>query len=582
MNLLAKYLVTSFFLVIATTYLLGQRVNIPKEGIPRITEMGHNEQVWTVATDSANLLYTGTGGGLYQRDGNNINHLYSRGAIRTIVKDAAEQIFVGGANTFGYIGLDSLGRKIYVPLNEDFENPGTIEYIVFHKDLVYFLFNNGFYRYNKSTQSVDLIEDTGLVKTGFEHIDNFLFCSTDSGIFKIQDNDSIAYVFPDLSIEKTVPADNQSVWAFSNQNGCYLFRPDGSMQPVDIPIGEIIKENKFYDVKRLNESLIAFLFLDYGLILTNNDLEILTHWDASSGLSNEIYDVATDRAGNLFVSSNDRLYVLNTAATYSIINDKLGLEGLVKDAVEMDGKLYAATYKGIYYKRWGDTTEQNSSYHQFRKMEKSSLYTYDLLKVDEDILVNDYQAIGLIRNDKYTRLVDKFSQLGFVIFSPDSSKVFSTGDDGKEIVVLEKQGKNWRVVSRIPTGELYTQFNITSSVIWDHKRNWFWMGTAYNELYSFKIDSTFSQIVDVRKYGEEDGLNGKVSVRKIDNEYLFLTSTVIHKYDDSSGKFVPDERLGKNAIDLYQLKKIKDDYWFASRSIGRGVYKQNGNSFEKK
>lgn len=577
-----KYAVITLLLLraaVATSQYSNSEVFIPKEGIPRITRLFTGNQIWASAVDSNNLLYLGSTSGLSIYDGSTEKFVYKKGAIRTLSKDAEGTIFAGGTNTFGYLDLDSLGRKIYVPINEKFQKSGTIDEIDFYENWVFFLHKNGFYRYNRLTHEVNSITATGTLHEGFELNHEFLFCSA-GGIIKLNQEDSVIVVSDQLFVNGAIRNNDGSTWGFSSSSGSFLFNTDGSIIEKELPITRLIKKYALYEAKRLNDQLVAFLFLDQGLIITDNDFNILTHWNASIGLEDQVYDVSVDLSGNLLVTFDDGLLVVNTATPYSIFNESQGLEGLVKDVMESNNKLYAATFKGLYYKDWDDTIQKNASYHRFKKVENSGTYNYDLLAVGEDVLVNAYQSIGVIRYGVYTKLYDKITQSGFVIFSEDSSKVLATGHQGREIIVLEKIRSDWEVVAKINTGDLHSQFSSTSTIFWDSDRKWYWMSTAYGDLYSFRINDAYDKLVDTKAYGESDNLPGKARVRKIDSQFTFLTSGSLYRYDDESALFIPDSRLGIDLVDIYQLEKVEDDFWFASRIDGAGVLQQMQGTFQ--
>ena len=93
-------------------------------GIPIMQSFGvrdyeeHNQN-WAAVQDAAGVLYVGNKDVVLAYDGQSWESIHTGGSfIRCLAVDAADRIWIGGVDEFGYLEADGLGGRRYISLGE--------------------------------------------------------------------------------------------------------------------------------------------------------------------------------------------------------------------------------------------------------------------------------------------------------------------------------------------------------------------------------------------------------------------------------------------------------------------------------
>lgn len=573
-------LLLSFALTIACANAQTEQFHVSYEGIPASKFLFESQQVWDVAQDTTGLLYV-AGSNLFEYDG--ISHrIVANEVMRSLEVSPEGRIYGGGVGEFGYVNKDTLGYPYFHSLAgrlSDSEEIDQIEAVLIENSIVYFAGSNTIYQYDEIEDTLSVLPTPTRAYPLFTFRGKVFSMVNDRGIFEIQ-RDTLVY-FPDQPSlagmgATSVLAYEDSLILLSADFGSMVLK-NGEYQPLDLIDKSWLIENVLYRVQEISEDFFCFSFLKGGAVITDKLFRPIVRFDESQGFDDQVYSVVKGRENELFLCTNNGVFVLDLNSHITYHSPQTGLKGLVTDIEEIGLDLYVSTFDGIYQTRWltnEDPTKTDAN--RFQKVMDSEIYSYDLLPTANGTLVNAYQGVGVITQGKYSRLISKLSSNGFVTFSPDSTLILATGDAGNEVLVLsEGIDDNWVLRNRIDTRDHAALFNGFRKIQWDEKLNKYW-GTTFNSVFTIEFDASLESLVGVQFYDESNGLPAETgnTVVRLGNEIRFLTNFGLYAYDIPSGKFVKDDRFG-NLFDeagFYLLsKKNEHEYWYVSRDGTRGL-----------
>ncbi|MEO9474577.1 MAG: ATP-binding protein [Cyclobacteriaceae bacterium] len=575
------------FLIVCYIQAQPDQVHFSSEGIPAMDYLFGSEQIWDVIQDSTGMLIVATGA-LKEYDGKDVRVIQSDVVIRVLEKSESSRIYAGGVNDFGYLTKDSVGRTCFVSLTSklsEASEPDKIEHILIKGGSIYFAGTNHIYQYEEETDQVVTYHTTARSYPLFKY-EGSVYCIIDNqGIFELNDG-SLRYYedqpnYEGIGATSVISYESDSLVLFSSSFGALKFKA-GKYSKMDVFGDDFLNKELLYSVEPLNSGNYAFCFLKGGLVITDERFQPIVRYDETNGFSNLVYGVREGLHNELWVCTNNGLFVLDLNSNIFFHNKLTGLEGLVTDILSIGDSLFVSTFNGVFTTLWSDTSDPLDRHsHRFSKVSGSGIYSYDLLQTPEGLLVNSYQNVGIIANDKYTVLATKMSSNGFVTFSPDSSRILATGDAGNELLVFTRKGKSWKLNNTIDTREFSSIFNVFKKIFWDDKLQKYWGSTSRN-IFTLEFDSSFQQLVELELFDEEDGLpNAKGNtVVKLGEQIRFLTNFGLYKLDYDSTRFLKDLRFGElfDSNGFYLLNQEDENkYWYASRDGTQGMIYRPSN-----
>ncbi|WP_370088805.1 response regulator [Ekhidna sp.] len=565
-----------------------KQLNFSSEGIPPYVYLLESNQVWDVISDDNGLVYLAKGGDILEYDGVSYRNIFVSGLINHFAKTENGRIYAAGKKEIGYLDNDSLGRVVYHSLTPKLseENKSEIvEQIFIHDNQIFFAGYSRIYQYDESADSLIVYKTESRAYPIYQMDGKVYSIIEEAGIFELvngelKEIESNTY-FENFGATSVAPLSNDSLVLFDSSYGAMLLDSHGFRQ-FEIGWDDFLKKKKLYLVDQISSEYYGFSFLEGGLVITDNQFNPVLLLDEQVGLSDIVLNIHLTGQNELWICTNSGVYVLDLNSQITLHNKATGLKGLVTDIEERDGLLYVATFDGVYTKPWeGKVNVLENDERLFTKIPGSGIYSYDLLPLENGFFVNAYEGVGIIRNDRFRKLVSKNSSNGFVTFSPDSTKVIATGDAGEEIVVFTIQGGDWKLSHRIDTKAYSSTFNVFKKIFWDEEAQHYW-GTSGNDVFSFKFDKDFTKLLSFNSYGREDGLpqKQKNAVVKLGEEIRFLSDSGLFYFDHSQTKFIKDGRFGDlfDTNGFYLLdKEDENTYWYASRDGTKGTIFRNNS-----
>ncbi|NBB73004.1 MAG: response regulator, partial [Bacteroidetes bacterium] len=315
-----------------------------------------------------------------------------------------------------------------------------------------------------------------------------------------------------------------------------LFRYDGrTLQPIPSPANALLREHLLYRGIALPGGRFAFATLRGGVFILSDDGQIERIIDTQDGLQdNTVTNLFTDGEGGLWLTLNDGIARADWPAPFTSFGEANGLAGIVEAIARHDGRLYAATNRGVFVL---SPTSQRAA--RFSALTAPPTDCRSLLSVGRDVLAGCGDGLYRIRGTTATRLFASSSirALGAAPF--DSTLVLAGDSDGLRRV--ERRGDRWVAAGLIagldqPVSRI--AFAPDGAV---------WAGLSPEGVARVRNVTAAAPEVTVFRPGERDLPSGGIYLARDTEHPLFLTETGLYRYvadPDGTESFQPDARFG--------------------------------------
>jgi signal transduction histidine kinase/DNA-binding response OmpR family regulator len=319
-------------------------------------EYGAGEQNWAFAQDDRGVIYVGNNLGVLEYDGASwrLVRVPNQSVVRSLAKDDHGRIYAGAVGEFGYLEPDAGGRTKFVSLlshvpSEDrafgdvWRTLLTPEGVYFQSQQYLFRWSNGGIRVWKPLSR--------FYRAGVAH--GVLYIGQpETGLMRMV-GDSLQEVpggrqFVGEPRPVILPYEAGKILVGTDSDG--LFLADGqSVTRFPTEIDGWLRANELYRGTELPDGTIALASGGGGVAILDRQGRLQQLFDASVGLPQQAYYVASDRQGALWLELDDGIARVETPSPISVFDRASGLTGSVSYIYRHLGTLYVATAKGVYY-----------------------------------------------------------------------------------------------------------------------------------------------------------------------------------------------------------------------------------------
>ncbi len=591
----------SFLLALMSTMASAQStLIINDEGIPPITHYpssvyNGDEQVWDIIQDDQGMIYLGTMSAIIQFDGTTwskvpLGDVKFQG-ITSFCKNDRGTIYVISAGDFGYLKTNQLGKMVYQSLNHLLPEAAR------NDNFIRCEYSDG-KLYSTGMSSIRIFDesDSSMV---YKEVGEMTFPSiyTESGAyhaigtrgyFKLQNDSLIPFernqVFENQYITIALHNDDQ-ILTGSSYSGMFSISEDTIIRILQFD-APMLRQSNFYCSEMLNDQYQLFGTLNKGLIVYDNDYNLMLKLDASKGMDDAIFCIYVDDMNNAWIGSNKGAFMIDFQSAYSIIDTRLGLEGVVNVIEEDNGKLYFGSTEGLYAKDWqiGDT--QKEGYQQIDRLDYDGGYVSDLLKGQSKILLNTNETMGEIDGMEFGKIRERYGDATPLTYLNDSTLAMTTGNNNSLLEVFEYSDQ-WNYshtikFDQMPSNLIYLTY--------DPKNDCYWASNI-NDLVRFNLDEGNRNVTDYKFYNSENGLPADVYNYgvMVDGSVLFLTGQGIYEYHAKQDTFVISDLLESvdSTLPLFDfVAGAENEYWYvsgaASDEPGFGKIDLNNSKIENR
>jgi len=531
------------------------------------------DQTWAIIQDNRDVMYFGTNSGIVEYDGNKWQMilLSNNSGIRSMDKDSAGIVYVGGTGEFGYLASDSTGQISYISLKSYLDSLHTEFTDVWQVKVtntgVYFVTRNWVFRWYMNQMSVvksKLDSFYGLIAG-----EKLFVVERAGGIHEVKDDTTYILPFteqimPDTGLFSLLPFSDNSL-LFLNDKQFYIYNYDLVehyaenyaneidstlfFTPFKSEIQNFVRENKLYSSISLNEDLYAIGTIRNGIVFFNSIGEFLDIFNKDNGLyDNTILSLFQDKFGDLWIGTNNGIMRLEINNPLTVFNDENGLEGSVLTTIEHNGIRYAGTNYGVF--RLDEYKKDGFSDVRYKSISPNKSSYWCFLPYDDILLTSgDYGLETVLYNTtKEVLETEKIFSFGRSYRYPNT--VFIGMLDSFGYFQVKRNRKNNK--TDFYNYNTLEDIKETIRIIATDSVGNLWASSEYNGIYhiqfhNYSLDSTI-----ITKYDTIDGLPRMDFnyVYNIDNRILIGTASGLYTLNLNDGKstkkytIVPDTSYG--------------------------------------
>ncbi len=531
---------------------------------------------WAIVKDKRGIMYFANDEGVLEYDGVNWKLIKLKVIVRSLAIDSSGILYVGGDAEFGYIQPDKSGNLYYTSLSDSLDDNikdfSAINSLFATDKGVYFCSRERIYHYHKNKISVIKLGKGAWVSF---YIDKTIYSGDYyKGLQKIV-NDSVVlckkgsyYINKDIS--GMISSGKNEVLISTNLNELYFYntKTGNSYKPDSENFNNLENLLKKYElyINSFKKTKTGYLINTKwaGIIITNNNFEIVGHYNKQSGLQDETvissyykYGTSTEPVWLGLYNGIARIE-LNTPIRK--IPENMGLSEEVNEITRFKGELYFASITGVYKIRYIDSIDA----YRFNVIDKTNQrQCWSFFNIDDNLITT---SISLY-NITYPQVaVTKADNHIYKLISYNNS-IYAAGVNG--IIEYSFDGNKFRKKKKIKG--INTEIKDMNT---DSYGN-LWLKSNKNNLIRLTINK-YDTIV--KNFDQKDGFpkTENLLLFKYSDKLYFSTDNKLLTYDNETNRLVEEKSLKNNFHNI--LVNIKD---FASDNFGNIYISKNVNSFNK-
>ncbi|WP_375579466.1 ATP-binding protein [Marivirga tractuosa] len=272
--------------------------------------------------DEDGIMYFGNENGLLEFDGTHWQ-LYRTPDYTPIsfLKIIGDKIYTFGSNEFGFFQRNQIGNMIYHPLNDQSIGEIDIPYvwkIIEHNGDVFFNSDSSLFKWDG--EILKKIQTDNKYLTIYKVEDDLLVSiyGEEGGLARLE-NDTFNLINEDFIFEddyawEILQKEDKEWLLFTSESGIFKLDPETYETELwDNEINQYFLQDStyLYYVEKFQDSLFLASTWQNGIVLFNDDGDIIKKLDKKSGLFSNYYtDPIEDRRGNIWLTSGFGLQYL--------------------------------------------------------------------------------------------------------------------------------------------------------------------------------------------------------------------------------------------------------------------------------
>jgi serine phosphatase RsbU (regulator of sigma subunit) len=525
---------------------------------------GHESANWASVQDKNGIMYFGNAGGVVQFDGHSWDFIsLDRQSIwvKSLAVNAENKIFVGAENEFGSLSPDYSGKLRYKSLSselpdslKDFSSISRIwvlqNQVVFQSEEAVFLVEG---------ESIQAILPETSFHLSFSLEGDFFVRQRGIGIMKLIGHElqlvKGSETFKNLGVLAILPTANPSKYLTITREDGFWITDKKSFESIRIKSKdepELINA-QIYGCIRLADGNIALNTLAGGIIICNENMEILSFLNKTNGLKvNGALSLTQDYQENIWAGLENGIALWKYTSPFSLYSSESGISGNIRSISRYNSKLYVGTSDGLFVQQETFPVLSNA----FIPVKGFSKEVKTLELHDDALLISTLTGIYELKGERSVCISE--SDHSAISFSKNLNLLFAADKNG---LSLYNPHAAWKKVFTFPeiTEEIIRIYEIPGK-----EKHIFWMGTARQGLIRLKFSSPSDYQVD--KYDAFDGLieNSWVFPMSINGQVVFSQRTGLMQFvDEEILKLqLPDSlknrpEFSRGYFDFYSIDSLK-------------------------
>lgn len=307
---------------------------------------------YAITQDDQGRMHIANRQGVLRFDGTFWSITSTPGTVLSIKYDKLSNlVYVGCINDYGYIETDATGRETYISLSKGDVFAKNIAKIEVFENFVYFLGEDNLFEYSKIDQKI--------IQSYKDHIVNFF--AFEKNIYACYENSTISKLgitkfkeqhfgnMPNEDIIFSTPLNENSNLIGTISNKLFILYAN-SFREIKLKDASYIEHCELLDAIVIDPQTAIIATTKGGCLVVNIQTgETISVINYYSGLpDNEVYAIGKDASGGLWIAHEFGITRLDYNIPFRCFSNYLGLEGRIETAITFNGNLYVGTNEGIY------------------------------------------------------------------------------------------------------------------------------------------------------------------------------------------------------------------------------------------
>ncbi|MBL4593987.1 MAG: SpoIIE family protein phosphatase [Flavobacteriales bacterium] len=446
--------------------------------------------IWDITQDNNGLMYFGTSGGVLQYDGSSWQNISidNETTVRALDIDKNGVVYVGAKNEFGYIGIDSLKRPIYMSLSKDLaeENQDFTDVwnVYATNEGVFFLTFKRIYRWHNNQIDVYNYDDI-TAHLGFYVNQHLYLVLLNKGLHVFKKDKFVPVVgglhYEGKTIYSILPYDDDNIIVATRNEGLEIHNiRTGEILPFKNSVNEEIKNNKVYHGTVSENGELVIATLKKGIYVIDRNGDLVRHINQENGLqNNNVKYVFKDNYGGLWAGTAVGISYIDLNLPLTFFGSENGIAGYTRDVIRYNEQIYIATGNGIYYLDKNELELQK----KFKPFKNTDDQFWDFIVVKDHLLVGGSHGFYEIKDNKIKRIKSFNSNAVFSMLqsSSDENRIYLALKNGVAIAEVTENNE-------VKVVHQFDEYNTESHQMGEDENGNLWIATAFD--YLIKIDHT--------------------------------------------------------------------------------------------
>ncbi len=547
--------------------------NIKSIGVPYVQNYPKSlyqsgNQNWSIAKDNLGVMYFGNAQGLLSYDGKYWQQyiMPNRQIVRSVASDTDGIIYTGGFGEFGYWS-DKENQLTYTSLINLIPKSHQIKDEIWKiytlgKKVVFQSFST-IYIYEHKKISVVTADQPFLF---LHQIDQRFYVEIiGKGLFELKGTKLVplknnAALVP-KEILSILPYKNGSLLIGTSKDGLFVYNGE-SFSPFNSPVNTFLKTYQLNNGTRIHDQYYAYGTILNGLIIIDQEGNIVQRINKSSGLQNNtVLSIYADENQNLWAGLDNGIDRIELNSPLYFYFDRSGQFGTVYSSLIYKNNIYLGTNQGLFYSAWSTTNGSFFSSFDFKMIPNSQGQVWDLTVIDDQLFCGHNDGTFKVTGGK----LENISTIkgGWTVKKLKSDPNFLIQGTYNGLVLFKKdvagQWKFWHKIESFGEPSRYVEQDSKGDI---------WVSHAYKGLYKLTLSPDLKKVTSLKSFDKKNGLPSdyNINIFTMENRLVFSSDAGFLIYDEISNRFTKYNTLNQELGSFAGSNKIIDagskNYWF--------------------
>jgi DNA-binding CsgD family transcriptional regulator len=539
--------------------------------IPRVITFANehirNDQVWSIAQGVDKRMYFGTSDGIVTFNSCDWNVLAAsqNNIIRTVAADRDGNFFMGSYNEFGYWERDKFDQLHYISLSEKssdkIQDKEEIWHILLAEEKVYFQSFSTIYKYQDN--QVKKILTPGNIMFLQAIRNQYFVQKIGGGIYNLTETDDFKLLeatnsFADKKVVFILPFGKTGLLIGTEQHGVFIWDKNKVQKLATTSKNDFLKYQLNKGIQLSSGDFVFGTILN-GIYILDNQGQLKSHLTKQNGLpDNTVLSIAEGKDGNLWVGLDRGIVMIDLKNPLLFFKNIKGDLGTVYTAVIFENHLYLGTNHGVFFRK-ENLNEKKLSNQDFQFIEGTQGQVWDLQIVNQQLLCGHNEGTFLISKNKIRKISNNNGGWLTVPFPNDKNTLIQGSYSGLVFFKKDKNGE-WIFSHRV------NGFSEPIKEMVFDQQGGIWLANPIEGLHRITLNSSGTQIKDLKKFSSADGLpsDKMVNLIKDDGKIFVRSGHNWLRFDEATNRFSKEGKIRNYSIEQLHGKVIlnKNESWF--------------------